>query len=216
MRIILIGPPGAGKGTQAMSIREKHPIVHISTGDILRENVRAGTALGQTAKKFMEAGQLVADSLIIAMMRARLSEEDAGRGFILDGFPRNVSQADELDLLLDEMSLRLDAVVLLEISDDVVVQRLTSRRVCASCGAIYNVLSHPTKAEGVCDSCSGRVIQRADDHESVIRNRLSVYHKETAPLVEYYEKKNLLHRINADGEPDSVLKFLESLEASGK
>ncbi|MDR1472320.1 MAG: adenylate kinase [Synergistaceae bacterium] len=216
MRIILIGPPGSGKGTQATSIREKHPIAHISTGDILRENVRAGTELGQTAKRFMDAGQLVHDNLIIAMMRARLAEDDAQNGFILDGFPRNVSQADALSSLLDGMSLRLDAAVLLEISDETVVRRLTCRRVCSSCGSIYNALSHPPKARGVCDSCGGRVVQRADDQESVIRNRLAVYHKETAPLVEYYESRGMLRRVPADGESNAALKYLESLRASGK
>jgi adenylate kinase len=216
MRIILIGPPGAGKGTQAASIIEHHSIVHISTGDILRENVRAGTELGQTAKRFMNAGQLVPDNLIIAMMRARLAEDDAQNGFILDGFPRNVSQADALTSLLDDMSLLLDAVVLLEVSDETVVRRLTNRRVCQSCGTIYNAQSHPPKSEGVCDSCGGRVLQRSDDQESVIRSRLAVYHKETAPLVEYYESEGLLRRVPADAESDAVLKYLTSLGSAGK
>lgn len=216
MRIILIGPPGAGKGTQAASIIEKHPIIHISTGDILRENVRAGTELGQTAKRFMNAGQLVPDHLIIAMMRDRLAEDDAQNGFILDGFPRNVQQADALASLLGDMSLRLDAVVLLEISDEAVVRRLEGRRVCSSCGMIYNVYSHPPKADDTCEACGGQVVRRADDQESVIRGRLDVYHKETAPLVEYYERSGLLHRVPADGGPDSALKYLESIGVSGK
>ena len=213
MRIILIGPPGAGKGTQATAIKNKYPVAHISTGDMLRENVRAGTELGHIAKKFMDAGQLVTDDLIIQMMRSGLTEKDATSGFLLDGFPRTTSQAESLDVLLNEVSLKLDAVVLLEILDDEVVKRLTSRRVCSSCGAIYNIISHPAKQEGICDSCSGKVIQRDDDQESVIRNRLSVYHEQTAPLVNYYEKKGVLHRVDATGSADVVLKHLESMKA---
>ncbi len=215
MRIILIGPPGAGKGTQASALKAKYPIAHISTGDILRDNVRRGTELGNEAKGFMDAGKLVTDELIIAMMRSRLSESDAASGFLLDGFPRTVEQADSLGKMLEEMSCRLDAAVLLEIEDDTVVRRLTSRRVCSSCGAIYNVISCPAKQEGVCDSCSGAVVQRDDDKESVIRNRLATYHKQTAPLVAYYEGKGLLHRVDAAGESDAVLKYLESLGMKG-
>lgn len=215
MRVILIGPPGAGKGTQAASIKAKYPIAHISTGDILRENVKGGTELGITAKTFMEAGKLVPDDLIVGMMRSRLAEPDAKEGFLLDGFPRTTAQANALGRLLDEMSLSLDAVVLLEIADDEVVKRLTSRRVCSSCGAIYNVIAHPPKIEGVCDVCGGKVIQRDDDKESVIRNRLGVYHEQTSPLVEYYVKKNLLHRIDATGSQNAVLTFLESTKDKG-
>ena len=215
MRIILIGPPGAGKGTQASAIMAKYTVAHISTGDILRDNVKRGTELGNAAKNCMDAGKLVADELIIGMMKARLSEDDAKSGFILDGFPRTVEQADSLELLLDEMSCRLDAAVLLEIEDDTVVRRLTSRRVCSSCGAIYNALSHPPKSDGICDSCSSAVIQRDDDKESVIRSRLAVYHGQTAPLEEYYERKGLLHRVDASGASDTVLKHLESLGIKG-
>lgn len=214
MRAILIGPPGAGKGTQAESIKAKYPVAHISTGDMLRENVKRGTSLGVKAKEFMDSGKLVTDDLIIDMMRARLSEEDAGKGFLLDGFPRTIAQADALDALLADMSLTLDAVVLLEISDEAVVRRLTSRRVCSSCGAIYNAISHPPKQDGVCDVCGGAVRQRDDDKETVIRSRLSVYHEQTAPLVDYYEKKNMLRRIDAAAR-DSALKYLETLSAAG-
>lgn len=213
MRVILIGPPGAGKGTQAAAIKEKYSVAHISTGDILRENVKAGTELGLTAKKFMDAGKLVTDEIIIGMMRTRLHEPDAKEGFLLDGFPRTIAQAESLDALLAELDLKLDAVELLEIADDAVVARLTSRRVCSNCGAIYNVIAHPPKVEGVCDICGGRVIQRDDDKESVIRNRLAVYHEQTAPLVAYYEKKNLLRRVDASDATDAVLKDLESMRS---
>lgn len=211
MRIILVGPPGAGKGTQASSIGARYPMAHISTGDILRDNVKRGTDLGVAARTFMDAGKLVPDDLIVDMMRSRLSEADAKEGFLLDGFPRTIAQAEALDALLREMSIALDAVVLLELSDETVVHRLTSRRVCSSCKAIYNVLSHPPKREGWCDECAGPVIQRDDDKETVIRNRLSVYHEQTAPLVAYYEKKGLLHRVDASGAQDAVLRHLESL-----
>lgn len=213
MRIILIGPPGAGKGTQAATIKEKYPIAHISTGDILRENVRNDTELGRTARTFMDAGKLVPDDLIIRMMKSRLGEDDARTGFLLDGFPRTISQAETLDRLLAEMHIALDTVVLLVIADDEVVKRLSSRRVCSNCGAIYNAVAHPPKTEGVCDVCGGKVIQRDDDKEAVIRNRLAVYHDQTAPLVAYYENKGLLHRIDATGSTDAVLYYLDSLKS---
>ena len=213
MRLILIGPPGAGKGTQAESIKKKYPIAHISTGDMLRENVRNGTKLGLAAKTFMDEGKLVEDALIIDMMRQRLANDDAKAGFLLDGFPRTITQAEALDGLLAEMSLKLDAVVLLELSDDVVVRRLTSRRVCSSCGAIYNTISRPPKVAGICDICGGAVVQRDDDKEAVIRKRLAVYRDQTSPLVDYYEKKGLLQRIDAEGANDAVLKYLESMRA---
>lgn len=211
MRVILIGPPGAGKGTQAASIKTKYPIAHISTGDILRENVKEPTELGVAAKSFMDAGKLVPDDLIIEMMKSRLAAPDAVNGFLLDGFPRTIAQAESLDGLLDKMSMQLDVVVLLEISDDEVVKRLTSRRICSSCGTIYNVVAHPPKVDSVCDVCSGSVIQRDDDKESVICNRLSVYHDQTSPLVSYYEQKNLLHRIDAAGDKDAVLSYMDSI-----
>ncbi len=214
MRIILIGPPGAGKGTQAVSIRAEYPIAHVSTGDILRENVRGATQLGLSAKSFMDAGKLVPDDLIIEMVEERLDSPDCNEGFLLDGFPRTLPQAEALDRILAKMSIRLDAVIELEISDDEVVKRLTSRRICSSCGAIYNVIAHPAKVEGVCDVCSGKVIQRDDDKESVIRNRLDVFHVQTAPLVEYYEKKGLLKRVDGAGGKDTALSLLKTLKVN--
>ncbi|MDR1943593.1 MAG: adenylate kinase [Synergistaceae bacterium] len=212
MRVILIGPPGAGKGTQAAKIREKRNVAHVSTGDILRDNVKRGSEIGMRAKSFMESGRLVPDELIIEMIETRLGEKDAASGFILDGFPRTTSQAEALDRLLAEMSLALDAVVLLEISDEDVVRRLTGRRVCSSCGAIYNAASHPSKIQGVCDSCGGNVVQREDDKEAVIRNRLAVYHGQTSPVVDYYADKGLLLRVDASKAPDAAMRRLESLE----
>ena len=206
----MIGPPGAGKGTQAAAVKSKFPVDHISTGDILRENVRAGSPLGLEARKFMDSGSLVPDALIIEMMRERLAK-GAAEGFMLDGFPRTVAQAEALDELMKEMSAPLDAAILLEAPDEILVKRLCGRRVCSSCGAIFHVTGNPTGAEGVCDLCSGPVIQRDDDREEVIRHRLSVYHKDTAPLVEYYEKSGKLRRIYASGPFDAVKTYLESV-----
>ena len=212
MRIILMGPPGAGKGTQAESVKEKYPIAHISTGDILRENVKSGTELGVSAKRYMDAGSLVPDDLIIKMMESRLNQEDTKAGFMLDGFPRTVAQAEALDELLEKMGILIDAAILIEVDDDIVIKRLTSRRVCSACKAIYNVIAHNTRVEGVCDECSGTVIQRDDDTESVISHRLSVYHNETAPLVDYYEKVGKLRRVNGIGPANGVLSCLESMK----
>ena len=216
MRIILVGAPGAGKGTQAESIKSKYPIAHISTGDILRANVKAGTELGKNAKGYMDAGKLVPDEVIIAMVESRLQEPDCKEGFLLDGFPRTTPQAEALDLLLEKLGISLDAVVELNVDDEVVVQRLTTRRGCKSCGEIYNTLFKPTKVDGVCDKCGGEVIQRDDDKESVIRNRLSVFHEQTAPLIAYYSKKGLLLTVDAIGGKDAVLKLLEQRSCSCK
>lgn len=213
MRIILLGAPGAGKGTQAESIKSKFPIAHISTGDILRANVKAGTELGKNAKKFMDSGKLVPDEVIVGMMESRLREPDCKEGFMLDGFPRTTPQAEALDVLLKKLGISLDAVVELDVSDDVVVKRLTSRRVCKSCGEIYNTVFKPAKVEGVCDKCGGPVIQRDDDKESVIRNRLSVFHQQTAPLIEYYRHQGILATVDATGGKDVVLKLLEKRNA---
>jgi adenylate kinase len=182
---------------------------------MLRESVREGTRLGLVAREFMNAGRLVPDELIIEMMRERLSREDAAGGFMLDGFPRTVAQAEALDDLMAELKLNLDAVVLLEIPDEAVVKRLTSRRVCASCGSIYNTEGRKPAVEGVCDDCGGDVIQRDDDKERVIKNRLGVYREQTSPLVEYYEKRRLLQRVDAAGARDSALKHLESMKVTG-
>lgn len=209
MRIILVGPPGAGKGTQAESIKKKYDIAHISTGDILRTNVKAGTELGKTAREYMDAGKLVPDDLIIAMVELRLQEPDTKNGFLLDGFPRTQRQAEALDELLERLGLSLDAVVELDVSDDVVVKRLSSRRICKQCGEIYNTLTKPVGTEGVCGICGGEVIRRDDDRESVIRRRLSVFHEQTAPLIEYYRNKGLLVTVDASGAKDSIVKRLE-------
>ena len=210
MRIILIGAPGAGKGTQAATIKAKYPVAHISTGDMLRANVKGGTELGNLAKSYMDAGKLVPDQVIIDMMEARLKENDCIAGFMLDGFPRTLPQAEALGKLLDKLGMKLDAAVELEIEDEVVVKRLTSRRVCKACGEIYNTVLKPAKVEGVCDKCGGEVIQRDDDKEEVIRKRLSVFHEQTAPIVDYYGAQGVLLKIDASVAKDAVLNLLES------
>ena len=209
MRLILLGAPGAGKGTQADVVKSKYNIAHISTGDILRANVKQGTDLGKLAQGYMTSGKLVPDEVIINMMKTRLVEPDCKEGFMLDGFPRTIAQAEALDKMLSELGIALDAVVSLEIDDEVVVSRLTSRRVCKQCGEIYNTIGKPSRVEGVCDKCGGEVIQRADDNESTIRNRLSVFHEQTAPLIEYYKKLGLLVCVDATAGKDSVLKIVE-------
>jgi len=216
MRIILIGAPGSGKGTQAENIKQKYPIAHISTGDILRANVKAGTELGKNAKGYMESGKLVPDEVIIAMVESRLHEPDCKDGFLLDGFPRTKNQAEALDLILKKLGILLDAVVQLEVDDETVVKRLTTRRVCKSCGEIYNILSKSAKIEGICDKCGGEVIQRKDDIESVIRNRLTVFHEQTAPLIDYYRSKDLLVSVDGAGGKDVVLKLLGKMKGEGK
>lgn len=211
MRCILLGPPGAGKGTQASVIRKKYEVAHISTGDILRSNVKEKTELGLKASSYMESGELVPDSLIIEMMRKRLALPDCQKGFLLDGFPRTVSQAESLDSLLDEIGVALDAVILLDVSDDVVVERLSGRRICRKCGAIYHLQNHPPRVDGICDLCGGDLYQRKDDTEEVIRQRLQVYHKQTSPLVEYYRKTGMLRSVDAEKSSDNVLTVIEDL-----
>ena len=214
MRIILVGPPGAGKGTQAEKIVAKYNVAHISTGDILRANVKAGTELGKKAKSFMDAGALVPDDVIVGMMRGRLAEDDCKNGFILDGFPRTVPQAEALDSLLAEMGIKLDGVILLDVDDDTVVGRLCGRRMCKKCGRIFHVSFKPSSKGDLCDECGGELYQRDDDKEEVIRQRLAVYHSQTAPLVDYYGKAGLLLRVPGAEAGDKVLGHIEAMLGS--
>ena len=200
MRIILLGPPGSGKGTQAKMLVDKYHVPQISTGDLLRAAVAAGSALGQQAKAIMEAGKLVSDELVLGMIRERLAENDAKNGFILDGFPRTEGQAAALDGLLAELDWPLDGAILMEVDMDALVKRLTGRRTCAGCGQMYNVYFSPPAHDGQCDKCGGELTQRADDNEATITHRLEVYTAQTAPLVDFYDGQHKLHRIAADGE----------------
>lgn len=209
MRLILIGSPGAGKGTLAAEIEAKYPVVHISTGDIFRENVKHETPLGRKAQHYLETGQLVPDDIVIAMMEDRLIEPDCAGGFVLDGFPRTIHQAEVLEKMLERHGLHLDAVVLLDVREDIVVKRLSGRRMCRCCGAIYNVEFRPSAAGDRCEKCGGELYQRKDDEESVIRNRLKVYNQQTQPVISYYEKKKMLTRLPS---PPSGHTLLEGLE----
>ncbi len=208
MRVILLGPPGAGKGTQAVRIAERYSIPHISTGDILRANLREGTPLGVEAKRFMDAGDLVPDEVVVGMVGDRLDDPDADAGFCLDGFPRTVAQAEALDGLLAARDAPLDVVVRMAVEVDAVVERLSGRRTCTGCGAIFHASFDPPSTEGVCDRCGGELIQREDDHEDVVRNRLEVYAEQTAPLEGFYAERGLLVDVEALGDLDVVTERL--------
>lgn len=199
MKLILLGAPGAGKGTVAKLLTDVDGSVQISTGDILRGAVQAGTELGKQADAFMKAGDLVPDELIMGIMEARLQEPDCEKGFLLDGFPRTIPQAEQLNSLLGRLGIKLDMAVNLDVPRDVILDRLTTRRTCSNsdCQAIYNVKSNPPKQEGICDKCGSPVIQRDDETEEAISKRLETYNEKTAPLVSFYEKEGLLTNVNA-------------------
>jgi adenylate kinase len=204
MRMVLVGPPGAGKGTQAQFVAAHLTVPQISTGDIFRSNVSHGTPLGKQAKEYMDAGDLVPDEITIAMVRDRLAEPDATRGFLLDGFPRNVPQAIELDDILADMDLKLDVVVELIVDNDEVVRRLSGRRTCRNCGHVWHVDFDPSSKEGSCDNCGGELFQRDDDKPDTIRHRLEVYAEQTEPLVGYYGERGILVGVDATGPVDDV------------
>ena len=210
MRVVMLGAPGSGKGTQAQRIQKDHGLPQISTGDLLRKAVADKTALGQRAKKAMDAGELVSDEIVLGMIKERLAQPDAKRGFILDGFPRNTTQANSLDALLAELKLTLDRVVLMDVDFDILMKRLTGRRTCSKTGAVLNIyFSSPAELEA-CRKAGGELLQRDDDNEATIRNRLQVYEKQTAPLVDYYSKKKLLATVPATGEVDAVYSRLKA------
>ena len=204
MRIILLGAPGAGKGTQAVRIVERWGIPHISTGDILRANVREGTPLGTEAKRFMDAGDLVPDEVIIGMVGERIAEPDTAAGFLFDGFPRTVPQAKALEQLVNERDTPIDVVLRLVVDHDDVVARLTGRRTCSQCGRIFHLVTDPPTAEGRCDDCEGEIVQRDDDREEVVLNRLEVHRTQTAPLEDFYFERGVLRDVRAVGTVDEV------------
>lgn len=204
MRLVLVGPPGAGKGTQAEFIADRFSIPKISTGDIFRANVSGGTELGKLAKSYMDAGDLVPDKVTVAMVRDRLGEPDAAAGFLLDGFPRNVAQAYELDSALGDLGSSLDVVLELEVDSEEVVRRLSGRRMCRKCGHIWHVDYEPTDAEGVCDLCGGDLFQRDDDKAETVRHRLDVYAEQTAPLIKFYDQRGQLVVVDALGPVEDV------------
>ena len=200
MRLIFIGPPGVGKGTQATLIKDHFDILHLSTGDILREEIAQQSTVGIKAKSFMDRGYLVPDNILLEMMEKRLQQPHSENGYILDGFPRTIPQAEGLDDILERTNQVLDAVVSIELDTDTIVKRLSGRRSCKQCDSIINLLFNPPKTEGRCDICSGELVQRSDDKDEVVLNRLTVYNEQTAPLLDYYTNKGLIITIDGQGD----------------
>ncbi|NLJ77944.1 MAG: adenylate kinase [Tissierellia bacterium] len=197
MRLILLGPPGAGKGTQASVIVKEYNIPHISTGDIFRDNIKRDTELGKRAKEYMDKGLLVPDELVVSIVKDRIAEDDCRDGFLLDGFPRTINQGEALDAELEQMSLELDKVVNIDVGVEILIQRAIGRRVCRDCGATYHVEFSPPRTDGICDICNGELFQRDDDKVETVKRRIEVYNEQTEPLIDYYTKKGLV--LNVDG-----------------
>lgn len=210
MNIILLGPPGAGKGTQAKKIQEYYSLPHISTGDILRENINNNTNLGIKAKSYMSRGELVPDELLITLIRDRLSKNDCSAGFMLDGYPRTIPQADALQMILTESNKKIDAVLNISVDDRELIRRLSGRRMC-KCGASYHIIFNPPKKEGICDICKGKLYQRNDDTPEAIQNRLNVYKKQTQPLIDYYSKKKILRTIDGSKEIPQIFEDIKKV-----
>ena len=210
--LIFVGAPGAGKGTISAVMLEKYPLVHISTGDILRGEVAKGTPAGKEAEVIMKAGKLVPDELVCAMVKNRLAEPDCENGFILDGFPRTIPQADRLNAVLAELGKKIDYAIYLKVEDEVLLQRLTARLNCRGCDAIYNKLFMPPKTEGICDKCGSELFQRADDSLETAKSRLAVFHQQTQPLIDYYEQRGLLYTCKSTGKDEIAAELAGILE----
>ncbi|MBI4430734.1 MAG: adenylate kinase [Candidatus Omnitrophica bacterium] len=211
MRLVFLGPPGAGKGTLAVRLAEHFSLAHIATGDLLRRNVQEGTELGKKAQSFLERGALVPDDLVIAMVKERFRKPDAKKGFILDGFPRTVAQAEALDQVLSQMNSLLGCVAYFETSIGTIIDRLSGRWTCTQCGMSFHVRNIPPKRKGICDRCGSKLVQREDDKEETVHRRLEVYEQETAPLIKYYEKRNLLKKTSGDRPLEEQFEFLKNL-----
>ncbi|KPB03601.1 MULTISPECIES: adenylate kinase [unclassified Bacillus (in: firmicutes)] len=211
MNLVLMGLPGAGKGTQAERIVEKYNIPHISTGDMFRAAMKEETELGMKAKSFMDQGQLVPDEVTIGIVRERLEKEDCKDGFLLDGFPRTVPQADALEQMLEELGRKIDFVINVNVDQSILMERLTGRRICKDCGATYHLVFNPPAKDGVCDKCGGELYQRADDNEETVGNRLEVNVKQSKPLLDFYESKGYLRNINGQQAIDKVFADIEEL-----
>ena len=213
MKIIMLGAPGAGKGTQAKKIAEKYNIPHISTGDIFRANIKNGTELGKKAKTYMDQGLLVPDELVVDLVVDRVAKDDAKNGYVLDGFPRTIPQAEALDAALEKINDKVDFAIDVDVPDSNIIDRMSGRRACVSCGGTYHIKYNPTKVEDVCDACGGKLILRDDDKPETVENRLKVYHDQTQPLIDYYTKKSILKSV--DGTKDmkdvfqDIVKILE-------
>lgn len=216
MNIVLLGPPGAGKGTQGVVLSKNYNIPHISTGDILREAVKAGTPMGRKAKNFMDKGELVPDDVVVGIVVDRLGQGDTKKGYILDGFPRTLQQAEALDAALKKIGSVIDMALYFEIPENIAIERLTGRRVCKSCGANFHIKNIPPKKEGICDKCGGELFQRPDDKLETVRNRLKVYELQTRPLIEYYTKKGILKKVSGALDVKDLFKELRRVFADAK
>lgn len=211
MKIVMLGAPGAGKGTQAKKIAESFKIPHISTGDIFRENVKNNTELGQKAKSYMDKGELVPDELVLDLIMDRFQKDDCANGYVLDGFPRTIPQAEALDAALANINDKLDCAIDVEVQDELIVNRMSGRRQCSSCGATFNIDSNPPKVEGVCDLDGGALVLRADDEPDTVRNRLNVYHDQTEPLLKYYGESGILYTVDGTKDVSDVFKDIEGI-----
>lgn len=214
MRLIFLGPPGAGKGTQARTLAAEEGIPQIATGDMLREAVARGTRLGREAKSYMDRGALVPDEVVVGLVAERLDRNDAKKGFILDGFPRTVAQAEALERLIKDRDLAVERVIFFEVSESELLRRLTGRRVCRGCGATYHLAFSPPKKAGRCDQCEGELYQREDDGEATVRRRLAVYAEQTSPLLDYYRSRGLLVEVPGEGSPDEIGRAIRRAAAS--
>lgn len=211
MNIVLMGLPGAGKGTQADKIVENFQIPHISTGDMFRSAIKEGTKMGLEAKSYIDKGLLVPDEVVVGIVEERLSKDDCNKGFLLDGFPRTVAQAEALDNILEQLNKKIEYVVNIEVDKDILLKRLTGRRICKDCGATYHMVYNPPKSEGQCDKCDGELYQRDDDKEETVATRLDVNLKQTEPLLNYYEDKNVLRTVDGEQEIDVVFSSIEKI-----
>lgn len=216
IRIVLLGPPGSGKGTQASALQKRRGIPHIASGDLLRANVRDNTELGRQAKPYMNRGDLVPDTLILDMMAERLSQPDAREGCILDGFPRTVAQAEALEQRLEQIGCELDAVIYLRVPEAEILRRLSGRRTCPACNAVYQVDTMPPQREGICDACAAELVQRQDEKPDVIRKRLEVYEEQTQPLLRFYRGRSLLHEIDGTIGVDNAMDAIEDIVANAR
>lgn len=196
MKIIMLGAPGAGKGTQAKQIADKYNIPHISTGDIFRANIKEGTELGKKAKTYMDQGLLVPDELVVELVADRIQQDDCKNGFVLDGFPRTIPQAEALDAALEKINEKMDYAIDVDVPDENIIRRMSGRRACLSCGATYHIVSIPTKTEGICDRCGSNVVLRDDDQPETVKKRLEVYHEQTQPLIDYYKNQGILRTVD--------------------
>ena len=211
MKIIMLGAPGAGKGTQAKKIAAQYSIPHISTGDIFRANIKNNTELGQKAKTYMDKGELVPDSLVVDLIMDRFKEADCANGYVLDGFPRTIPQAEAIDNALKANGEKVDFAINVEVPDENIINRMSGRRACVGCGATYHIKYNPTKVEGVCDACGEKLILRDDDKPETVKNRLSVYHEQTQPLIDYYNKAGVLAEVDGTKDMEDVFKDIVNI-----